>query len=165
MLVQFLQDALFAAIAAIGFAAISNPPKRAYIYCAIIAAVGHSARFLMMHQSLWGMNIVMASTLAAFIIGFLAVLLSPVSKTPAETCLFPSLLPMIPGMYAYRADVLKELTALPQSSLEIAESLEQLRWLQNGYKIKCGISTCPTIGIDTPEDLEQARQYVLTLND
>lgn len=69
------------------------------------------------------------------------------------------------GMYAYRADVLKELTALPQSSLEIAESLEQLRWLQNGYKIKCGVSTCPTIGIDTPEDLEQARKYVLTLND
>lgn len=103
MLVQFLQDALFAAIAAIGFAAISNPPKRAYIYCAIIAAVGHSARFLMMHQSIWGMNIVMASTLAAFIIGFLAVLLSPVSKTPAETCLFPALLPMIPGIYAYKA--------------------------------------------------------------
>ncbi len=69
------------------------------------------------------------------------------------------------GMYAYRADVLKELTTLPQSSLEIAESLEQLRWLQNGYKIKCGVSTCPTIGIDTPEDLEQARQYVKSLND
>lgn len=69
------------------------------------------------------------------------------------------------GMYAYRADVLREITVLPQSSLELAESLEQLRWLQNGYKIKCGVSTCPTIGIDTPEDLEQARQYVTTLND
>lgn len=69
------------------------------------------------------------------------------------------------GMYAYRADILKKLTELPQSTLEIAESLEQLRWLQNGYKIKCGISTCPTIGIDTTEDLEQARQYVKTLND
>lgn len=45
------------------------------------------------------------------------------------------------GMYAYRADVLSEITALPQSSLEIAESLEQLRWLQNGYRIKVGITT------------------------
>lgn len=68
------------------------------------------------------------------------------------------------GMYAYRAEVLRQITTLPQSSLELAESLEQLRWLQNGYRIKCGVSTCPTIGIDTPEDLEQARQYVKTIN-
>lgn len=61
------------------------------------------------------------------------------------------------GMYAYRAKTLGEITRLPQSALEIAESLEQLRWLQNGYKIKVGITDCPTIGIDTPADLEQAR--------
>ncbi|MDE5607680.1 MAG: 3-deoxy-manno-octulosonate cytidylyltransferase [Muribaculaceae bacterium] len=69
------------------------------------------------------------------------------------------------GMYAYRADILKEITALPQSSLEIAESLEQLRWLQNGYKIKTGMSKCPTIGIDTPDDLERARKYVTEHHD
>jgi 3-deoxy-manno-octulosonate cytidylyltransferase (CMP-KDO synthetase) len=62
------------------------------------------------------------------------------------------------GMYAYRADVLQELTLLPQSPLELAESLEQLRWLQYGYKIKCGITEFETIGIDTPEDLERARK-------
>jgi 3-deoxy-manno-octulosonate cytidylyltransferase (CMP-KDO synthetase) len=60
------------------------------------------------------------------------------------------------GLYAYRAGVLKEITALPQSSLEIAESLEQLRWLQNGYKIKAGITNRETIGIDTPDDMEKA---------
>ncbi len=60
------------------------------------------------------------------------------------------------GMYGYRADVLAEITRLPQSSLEIAESLEQLRWLQNGYTIKVGITTQETIGIDTPADLEKA---------
>lgn len=102
MLSEFLQDAFFAAIAAIGFAAISNPPRRAYLYCAVIAAVGHSARFLMMQESLLGLHIVVASTLAALIVGVLAVLLSPVAHTPAETCLFPSLLPMIPGIYAYK---------------------------------------------------------------
>lgn len=103
MLSEFLQDALFAAIAAIGFAAISNPPRRAYLYCAVIAAVGHSSRFLMMNESILGLHIVLATTIAAFIVGIMAVLLSPVAKTPAETCLFPSLLPMIPGMYAYRS--------------------------------------------------------------
>ena len=60
------------------------------------------------------------------------------------------------GMYAYKRIILKEVTSLPQSSLEIAESLEQLRWLQNGYKIKVGDTTQETIGIDTPEDLAEA---------
>lgn len=103
MILQVLQDALFAAIAAIGFAAISNPPKKAYLLCAIIAAAGHSARYLLMNPSLFGLHIVAASTIAAFIVGTLAVLLSPGGKMPAETCLFPSLLPMIPGVYAYKA--------------------------------------------------------------
>lgn len=60
------------------------------------------------------------------------------------------------GMYGYRADILSQITQLPQSSLEIAESLEQLRWLQNGYTIKVGITTQETIGIDTPDDLQKA---------
>jgi 3-deoxy-manno-octulosonate cytidylyltransferase (CMP-KDO synthetase) len=65
-------------------------------------------------------------------------------------------------MYAYRRKILKEVTALPQSSLEIAESLEQLRWLQNGYKKKVGETTQETIGIDTPEDLEAAIKKINT---
>lgn len=64
------------------------------------------------------------------------------------------------GMYAYRAQVLAEITRLPQSPLELAESLEQLRWLENGYTIKAGITTTATIGIDTPEDLQRAEQYL-----
>ncbi len=62
------------------------------------------------------------------------------------------------GLYAYRTEVLKAITRLPQSSLELAESLEQLRWLQNGYKIKVGLTDIETIGIDTPEDLERAEK-------
>ena len=62
------------------------------------------------------------------------------------------------GMYAYRREVLREVTCLPQSSLELAESLEQLRWLQNGYRIKVGETTQETIGIDTPEDLARAAE-------
>ena len=67
------------------------------------------------------------------------------------------------GLYAYRANVLKEITSLPQSSLELAESLEQLRWLENGYKIKVGISEIETIGIDTPEDLQRAEKFLQSL--
>ena len=65
------------------------------------------------------------------------------------------------GLYAYRAEVLEQITSLPQSSLELAESLEQLRWLENGYTIKVGISCVETIGIDTPEDLEKAKTFLI----
>ena len=64
------------------------------------------------------------------------------------------------GLYAFRTDVLRAVTALPQSALEKAESLEQLRWLENGYKIGVGISEVETIGIDTPEDLEKAERFL-----
>ncbi len=60
------------------------------------------------------------------------------------------------GIYAYRYHVLREITQLPQSPLEMAESLEQLRWLQNGYRIRVGITEEETVGIDTPEDLARA---------
>ena len=77
-----LQDAFFAAVAAIGFASISNPPRSAFKYCALIAAVGHATRFCLMNLAGW--QIIPASIIAP------------------ETFSFPSLLPMIPGMYAYR---------------------------------------------------------------
>lgn len=69
------------------------------------------------------------------------------------------------GMYAFRIPVLREITRLPQSSLELAESLEQLRWLQNGYDIKVGITHNQTIGIDTPADLEAARLQMINRHD
>ena len=64
------------------------------------------------------------------------------------------------GLYAYRREVLSTITRLPQSPLEIAESLEQLRWLQNGFRIKVGLTDVETVGIDTPEDLKRAEEFL-----
>ena len=64
------------------------------------------------------------------------------------------------GLYAYRTDTLREITQLPQSTLEKAESLEQLRWLDHGYIIKVGLTDVETIGIDTPEDLQKAERFL-----
>lgn len=64
------------------------------------------------------------------------------------------------GLYAYRTSVLREITLLPQGELEKAESLEQLRWLENGYTIKVGLTDVETVGIDTPADLERAEKFL-----
>ena len=66
------------------------------------------------------------------------------------------------GIYAYRREVLHEVTQLPQSPLEKAESLEQLRWLENGYRIRVGLTNVETVGIDTPEDLQRAEEFLKT---
>ena len=57
------------------------------------------------------------------------------------------------GIYAFRKAVLADLVKLPPSALEMAESLEQLRWLENGYRIKCAVTTLESVSVDTPEDL------------
>lgn len=64
------------------------------------------------------------------------------------------------GIYGYRSDILRAITELPRSPLEKAESLEQLRWLENGYNIKVAESESENIGIDTPEDLENAEKIL-----
>ena len=66
------------------------------------------------------------------------------------------------GLYAYKADTLRKITKLPQSPLEVAESLEQLRWLQAGCTIKVSNTKKATIGIDTPKDLEKAVELLKT---
>ena len=60
------------------------------------------------------------------------------------------------GLYAYRRDVLAAVTKLPVSALEQAESLEQLRWIENGYRIKIAFTDIESVCIETPEDLERA---------
>ena len=59
------------------------------------------------------------------------------------------------GIYAYRTDILDKLCELPEGLLEKAESLEQLRWIEHGYKIKTEVTDHATVGIDTPEDLKK----------
>lgn len=62
------------------------------------------------------------------------------------------------GLYAYRTEVLEQLVGLKPSALEQAESLEQLRWLENGFKVRVGLTEHPSFCVDTPADLEEARR-------
>ena len=98
--VKLVLDMIFAGIAAVGFAAISHPPKGVLKFCALIAALGHVSRYCMIN--FMHCNLVVASLVGALVVGFLAILIAPRLKCPPETFSFPSLLPMIPGIYAYR---------------------------------------------------------------
>lgn len=96
---DLIGDMIFSSLAAVGFAAISHPPKNVLKFCALIAAVGHATRTCLIQFA--GFHIVPASLIAAVMIGVLAILIAPRLKCPPETFSFPSLLPMIPGIYAY----------------------------------------------------------------
>ncbi len=63
-------------------------------------------------------------------------------------------------IYAYRSDILFEITNLPPADLEMSESLEQLRWIENGYKIKIGITEFESHSVDTPQDLERILKHI-----
>jgi 3-deoxy-manno-octulosonate cytidylyltransferase (CMP-KDO synthetase) len=64
------------------------------------------------------------------------------------------------GIYAYRTDILTKITALKQSSLELAEALEQLRWIENGYKIKVEITDFESVAVDVPDDLKKLTKFL-----
>lgn len=97
---SILIDGFFAAIAAIGFAVISNPPKKAVLGSALLAAVGHAFRYYLLHTT--SLDIATATFFAAALIGILSFALAKLIHCPNEVFTFPSLLPMIPGMYAYK---------------------------------------------------------------
>lgn len=99
-LFELLQDGFFAAIAAIGFGSISNVPVKAFGGCALLAALGHATRFALMNWASW--SIILAAFVAALVIGFASIPCARWWRCPAESLSFPALLPMIPGMYAYR---------------------------------------------------------------
>jgi len=92
-------DALLAAVAAIGFAVISNPSRKAIFVSALLAAIGHSMRFFLIQS---GMDITIATFIAATAIGMMSIVFARLIHCPAEVFSFPSLLPMIPGMFAYK---------------------------------------------------------------
>ncbi len=98
ILISALIDGAFAAIAGFGFAFACNPPIKALLLSALLAAIAHGSRFYLLHF----IGIASATFIAAFFIGLLGLIFAKKVKCPMEIIAFPALLPMIPGMYAYR---------------------------------------------------------------
>ncbi|EAK0445602.1 threonine/serine exporter family protein [Campylobacter lari] len=99
---SILWDMFFAALTGFGFAYVCNPPFKTLILSAILAAIAHGMRFTLMGY--FGFQtLAIATFIASFSIGCLGLFLAKIFKTPAEIIAFPALIPMIPGIYAYKA--------------------------------------------------------------
>ncbi len=96
---QVVADGLFAVVACIGFALISNASRPVCLVAGLLAGLGHATRFVLLHL---GMGIASSSLCAATLVSLCSMLCARRRHTPAEFYAFPALLPMIPGMYAYR---------------------------------------------------------------
>ena len=100
-MMMILSDIIFAGIAGLGFAYVARPPFRTLIISAVLAGLGHGFRTILVEIYHFEM-LAFATFLAAFLVGLLALLCSKYIKTPSEIISFPALLPMIPGVYAYK---------------------------------------------------------------
>lgn len=140
--VDILFDGVFAAVAAIGFGAISDPPVRAFPYIALLAAVGHALRFCLMSYA--GIDIATASLCAAVVIGFGSLWLGRGIRCPMTVLYIPALLPMVPGIYAYKTvfALIMFLQSLndPGQGLEYMQQffLNDHRVVQRDYPVGCG---------------------------
>lgn len=101
LLPLLLEDVLFAALAGVGFCLATNPPLRIVPVVAVLAAAGHGLRFALAECA--GISISTGSLLAGLLVGLCSILATARMRVPSEFFAFPALLPMIPGLYAYKA--------------------------------------------------------------
>lgn len=100
LLISLLDDMLFAAVPAVGFALLFNVPPKALLYCAVLGALGHGFRTLLVQ---FGMPLVFATFFGAGLIGFIGVRLSRHYLAHPKVFTVAAIIPMIPGVYAYKA--------------------------------------------------------------
>ncbi len=99
ILLSLINEAFFAGMAAVGFALVSDPPKRLIIYTAILAAIGRGFRYFFIFQ--YDIGIPTATLIASAIIGFLGLYMAHRLRCTMEVVSFPAILPMVQDLYAY----------------------------------------------------------------
>lgn len=156
LLVSALIDAAFAAIAGLGFAYGCNPPKRTIFASAILAALAHGLRFYLQQS---GFGITSATFCAAFSIGILGLVFAKRLKTPTEIITFPAILPMIPGMYAYRT-ILSIASFSSESDLEIQGKL--LVNITNNFITTLSVSLAIAVGISISLVIFYEQSFMMT---
>ena len=155
---EIVSDAFFAAIAGCGFGIISNPPVITLPRIALLAAIGHATRFCLMNYA--GIDIATSSFFASLLIGFGSVPLASGAKCPMTVLYIPSLLPMVPGIYAYKTvfSLIMFLHSLndPDEGLQYMES-----FFLNG-SVTFSVIALLTIGVTLPNFIFKKRAFSMT---
>lgn len=155
---NILSDGLFAAIAGIGFGAISDPPFRAFPVIALLAAVGHACRFCLM--TYLGFDIATASLFGALIIGFGSLWLGGKVYCPMTVLYIPALLPMIPGKFAYNM-VFSQIMFL-QTMDQPEQKVRYLDMFFSNCMVTCTVIFMLTVGATLPIFLFSKKAFSLT---
>lgn len=158
ILLDVLTDGLFAAIAGIGFGAISDPPLRVFKYIAFLAAIGHALRFCLIN--LLSIDIATASFFAASLIGFVSLALGKRGKCPMTVLYIPALLPMIPGKFAYNV-VFSLIMALQSLNNQVEMNKYMSDFFSNSL-VTFSVLFALTIGATLPMLLYPKLAYSLT---
>lgn len=158
ILIDILMDGLLAAVAGVGFGAISLPPGRVFPYIAILAAVGHAVRFALMNCLY--VDIAIASFCAALSIGLLSLWFGKLSYCPMTVLYIPALLPMIPGMYAYRTVFALVMFMQNLSEPDIAEKYMQT--LLSNAIVTVSTVFLLAVGATVPIFVFPGRAYTMT---
>ena len=158
MVLDILTDGFFAALAAIGFGAISDPPLKAFRFIALLAAVGHACRYCLMN--FLDFDISSGSLIGAAIIGFGSLWLGKKVRTPMTVLYIPALLPMIPGKFAYNM-VFSQIMYL--QSLDIpAERAMYMEMFFSNTMVTCTVVFMLAVGATIPMFVFPKRAYSLT---
>lgn len=156
--VDILLDGCFAAVAAIGFGAISDPPMRAFPRIALLAAVGHALRFCLMEYA--AVDIATASLCAAVVIGLGSLWLGKGVRCPMTALYIPALLPMVPGIYAYKT--VFSLIMFMQSLGDPGESLGYMQTFFLNATVSLSVIVMLAAGATLPIFIFRRRAFSLT---
>ncbi|PIE73493.1 MAG: hypothetical protein CSA19_01975, partial [Deltaproteobacteria bacterium] len=135
-------DALFASLAGLGFAYVAGAPRRTLLLSATLSALGHSSRYFLLHVP--ELNIVLSTFLASLLIGLLGTIMAKKAKTPIEIISFPALLPMVPGVFAYKS--ILALFSFIQTS-DIAQKQVHLVMFFDNFLTTLTISIALAVGV------------------
>lgn len=158
MVGETLIRALCAAVAAIGFGAVSNPCRRSFAVIGLLAAAGYALRYVLMQGA--GIDIATATLLASMLIGFGSLWLGKVIHSPMTTLYIPALLPMVPGMYAYKA--VFSIILFMQNLSDPVQAAVRLNAFFLNVIVTVSVILCMTVGASLPMFLFARRAISLT---
>jgi len=158
IITDILYDAGFAAVAGIGFGAISDPPLKAFAPIALLSAIGHATRFCMMHYA--GFDIATASLGGALTIGFGSFFAGKKSRCPMTVLSIPSLLPMVPGIYFYK--IILSLIMFLRVSGDSPESATYMQAIWSNFLFAFTTTFNLAVGATLPHFIFKEKAFTLT---